>query len=223
MKFSHYQLLAEWFRYPEPGFVKKAQRARDWLKTHCPSAAEEAETFYKDLSRAELDQIQVLFTRTFDIQAVTTLDAGYVLFGDDYKRGEILSNLNREHQKAGNNCGSEIADHLPNLLCLIPKLKDEELLRELVEEFIAPAVRKMVEEFNPEKLTKKNELYKKHYKTLIEIPGNNNTVYQCALKALYLVLQKDFDVKEKNPQDYANNDFLRAVSTEMDVEKVATE
>ncbi len=223
MELSHYPLLAELFRYPEPGFVKNMEKARDWLKTYCPPAAKEVETFYKDLSQADFDQIQALFTRTFDVQAITTLDAGYVLFGDDYKRGAILSNLNREHQKVANDCGSELADHLPNLLCLIPKLKDEELLRELVEEIIAPAVQKMIGEFNPEKLTQKNELYKKHYKTLIEIPGNNNTVYQRALKALYLVLQKDFDVKEKNPQDYANNDFLRSVSTEMDVEKVATE
>jgi hypothetical protein len=33
-----------------------------------------------------------LFTRSFDVQAVTTLDLGYIVFGEDYKRGELLVN-----------------------------------------------------------------------------------------------------------------------------------
>ena len=45
-------------------------------------------------------------------QVLATLDIGYVLFGDDYKRGELLANLNQEHRKANNDCGTELADHL---------------------------------------------------------------------------------------------------------------
>ena len=72
--------------------------------------------------------LQELHTRTFDVQSLTTLDIGYVLFGDDYKRGALLSNLNQEHSRAENDCRGELADHLPNLLRLIPKLKDQDLL-----------------------------------------------------------------------------------------------
>ena len=125
--------------------------------------------------------------------------------------------------KAGIDCGVELADYLPNLLCLISKCEDEELLRELALEILAPALQKMIEEFIPERLNKKNELYKKHYKTLIEVPGHDGRVYQHALKALYWVLQRDFDVKEKDLKNYSSCDFLNSVSTEMDVERVSKE
>ena len=223
MKFQHYQLLAELFRYPEAEFPQNVETVRNWLKTYHPTAAMELETFYHGLPRTDLDEMQVLYTRSFDVQAVTTLDIAYVLFGDDYKRGQILSNLNREHVKAGIDCGVELADYLPNLLCLISKCEDEELLRELALEILAPALQKMIEEFIPERLNKKNELYKKHYKTLIEVPGHDGRVYQHALKALYWVLQRDFDVKEKDLKNYSSCDFLNSVSTEMDVERVSKE
>ena len=85
----------------------------------------EVEHFLDAIPERTLD-LQELHTRTFDVQALTTLGTGYVLFGDDYKRGALLSNLNREHNDAQNDCRGELADHLPNVLRLIPKLKDQE-------------------------------------------------------------------------------------------------
>ena len=154
-KFQHYQLLAELFRYPDGEFLWKIEAAKNWLKASYPEAAAELEFFYRELPRTDLDQIQALYTRSFDVQAITTLDVAYVLFGDDYKRGEILANLNREHIKFQTDCGVELADYLPNLLSLIAKLEDGELLRELVQEILAPALQKMIEEFIPERLDKK--------------------------------------------------------------------
>ena len=57
-----------------------------------------------------------IYTRTFDVQAITTLDVGYVLFGDDYKRGELLVNLNNEHTKAGNDLRNGISWRSPSKL-----------------------------------------------------------------------------------------------------------
>ena len=62
----------------------------------------------------------------------------------------MLSNLNREHAKAGNDCGSELADHLPNLLRLLPKLENAGLREELVREVLVPALMLMIREFDPE-------------------------------------------------------------------------
>ena len=64
-----------------------------------------------------------LYLRTFDVQAITTLDIGYVLFGEDYKRGALLAGLSAEHKKVSNDCGIELADHLPNVLRLLPKME----------------------------------------------------------------------------------------------------
>ena len=83
MKFQHYQLLAELFRYPDGEFLWKIEAAKNWLKVFDPEAAAELEVFYQELPRTDLDQIQALYTRSFDVQAITTLDVAYVLFGDE--------------------------------------------------------------------------------------------------------------------------------------------
>ena len=223
MSFPHYQLFAELFRYPENHFRQQVEICLDWLKKSHPLTAPELETFYHAILRMDLDQSQALYTRSFDVQAITTLDVAYVLFGDDYKRGEILSHLNREHLKVQNDCGIELADHLPNLLCLISKLEEGDLLRELVSEILAPALQRMIGEFECDRLDKKNEMYKKHYKTLIEMPALDNKIYQYAFKALYAVVQNDFGIQEKDLKKTSSCDFLNSVSAELDVEKVSKE
>ena len=128
--------------------------------------------------------MQELFTRSFDVQAIATLDLGYVLFGDDYKRGELLANLNREHVDAKNDCGTELADHLPNILRLMSVLQDEELIEDLAYAIVGPALLEMIGEFDSDRLEKKNESYRKHYKTLIETPAvqvEAVTLYKLAL------------------------------------------
>ena len=49
------------------------------------------------------------------------------------------------------------------------------------------------------------------------------TRYLGILRILAEMLQKDFDVKEKDLKSYLNCDFLSSVSTEMDVEKIGKE
>jgi len=227
MNYAHYSHVAELFDFPGPQLAPRGRALLALLRDNYPDAALEVEQFLDAIPERTLD-LQELHTRTFDVQALTTLDIGYVLFGDDYKRGALLSNLNQEHSRAENDCRGELADHLPNLLRLIPKLKDQELLGELVREILVPALTLMIREFDPERIGKKNASYQKHYKTLIDpAPGSDSTIYCRTLKALMHVLTKDFQVTEtitrlsdsvSRPQTV---DFLRRVEKEMDIERDA--
>jgi nitrate reductase assembly molybdenum cofactor insertion protein NarJ len=227
MSYAHYSQLAGLFDFPAPGFAARGQALLEVLRERYPDVAAETEQFLDAIPESTLD-LQELHTRTFDVQSLTTLDLGYVLFGDDYKRGELLSNLTREHAQAGNDCGGELADHLPNVLRLIPKLEDADLRGELVRDILVPALMLMVREFDPERIERKNANYQKHYKTLIEpAPGSNSTVYSRALKAALGVLAKDFEVAEtmtrlsnlnRRPQTI---DFLALVEKEMEIERNA--
>ena len=152
---DHLQLLADLFDYPDAVFPERVHRALTAIREYCPAAVDGVEQFSALLPDDDLIAMQELYTRTFDVQAITTLDLGYVLFGDDYKRGELLSNLNREHTQHQNDCGSELADHLPNVLRLIPLLDDEVLVSELVTEIVAPALSQMIGEFSPNACRKK--------------------------------------------------------------------
>lgn len=220
---THYSKLADLFDFPDMSFVLHGRELLEILRERYPSAAAELQRFLDGIPTKTLD-LQELYTRTFDVQAITTLDIGYVLFGDDYKRAELLSNLTREHRQVANDCGSELADHLPNVLRLIPKLKDQELIAELVSEILVPALRLMIREFDSERIVKKSANYQKHYKTLIEsVPGSDLTIYCRALKVLFEVLTKDFQVTEvvAKLSDQQSADFLGLIGKEMEIEKNA--
>src|SRR3989337_2639769 len=227
MNYAHYSHVAELVDFPGPELAPRGRALLDFLSENSPAAAVEVEDFLDAIPEKTLD-LQELHTRTCDVQSLTTLDIGYVLFGDDYKRGALLSNLNQEHSRAENDCRGELADHLPNLLRLIPKLKDQDLLEELVREILVPALMLMIREFDPERIGKKKASYQKHYKTLIDqAPGSDSTLYCRTLKALMQVLAKDFQVTETITRlsDWSSRpqtvDFLRLVEKEMDIERDA--
>lgn len=227
MNYAHYSAVAELLDYPGPELARRGNALLVFLRESYPDAALEVESFLDALPASTLDA-QELHTRTFEVQALTTLDIGYVLFGDDYKRGALLSNLNQEHNRAANDCRGELADYLPNLLRLIPKLKDAELLGELVEQILVPALMLMIREFDPARIDRKNANYRKHFKTLIDpARGGDSAIYCRVLKAVMQVLEKDFQVTptiaslsqwSTRPQSV---EFLRLVEKEMDIERDA--
>ena len=223
MERIHYSLLAALFEYPDADYPQRVLDIKDFLVGPYVKAAAELDRFLEFLPTHDLMTMQELFTRSFDVQAVTTLDIGYVLFGDYYKRGEMLANLNREHLEAGVDCGTELADYLPNLLRLMATHGDEELIRELANDIVAPALRQMIGEFEPDRIEKRNVSYKKHYKTLIETPAVGTeavTLYQFALKSLYQVLKQDFSLIESIPLKLTS-DFLASVGRENEIEESA--
>ena len=227
MNYAHYSDVAGLFDFPGPEFAGRGRALLGCLRENYPGAALEVEHFLDAIPASTLD-LQELHTRTFEVQSLTTLDVGYVLFGDDYKRGALLSNLNQEHHRAENDCRGELADYLPNLLRLIPKLRDEELLDELVEQILVPALMLMIREFDTERIARKNANYRKHFKTLIDpARGSDATVYCRLLQAALHLLEKDFQVTgtiaklsewSSRPQSV---DFLRLVEREMDIERDA--
>lgn len=223
---SGYDQIAAIFHYPDAGYPERVEAARQVLEAKYPAAAKELAAFIELLPTDDVVAMQELFIRTFDVQAITTLDVGYTLFGDDYKRGELLSNLNHEHVAAGNECFHELADHLPNVLRLLPRLDDEDLIHDLVQELLAPALRKMIGEFDPDRVVKKYASYMKHYKTLIDVPevksptGDGASLFQFTLKAVLEVLKQDFTLVEKEIST-PGRDFLGQVAEENEIEERA--
>jgi nitrate reductase assembly molybdenum cofactor insertion protein NarJ len=219
----HYSLLAALFEYPQADFPQRVEDVSQFLEGRYTKAGASLDQFQALLPASDLLCMQELFTRSFDVQAVTTLDIGYVLFGDDYKRGEMLANLNREHLQAGIDCGTELADHLPNILRLLAVLEDQDLVSDLVDVILAPALRGMIGEFSADRVQKRNVSYRKHYKTLIDTPAEGTqvaTLYQFALKSLYQVMKQDFVFTESIPLK-VTTDFLDSVRLENEIEERA--
>lgn len=212
-----YEILADLFDYPDARYVQRVMDVHTYLLLRCSSAARSVEEFLELIPRGNLLALQELYTRSFDVQAITTLDVGYVLFGEDYKRGELLSNLMREHREAGNDTGTELADHLPTLLRLLAKLPDSELREELVQEIVVPALRQMIGEFDPARVEKKDDEYQRHHKTLIDASVHHRLAFCHTLTALRAVLAADFVLVE-HPLLEQTSDFLKSIVTEMKIE-----
>lgn len=217
---GHYTLLADLFAYPDENLKLQTELLQEFLDTRYPEAAQFLSPFTKYVAKTELHELQEIYLRSFDVQAITTLDIGYVLFGDDYKRGAVLVNMNREHDQVGNSCHNELADHLPNVLRLVPLLKDDAFRNELVDRLLAPALRKIISEFDPDRIKSKEKIYRKHHKTLIDESKEYRTIYRLPMQALFSVVEKDFTLTEELPP-MPSSDFLKNIGTEMTLENEA--
>ncbi len=190
---ADYELLADLFIYPlHNSYKERIREIQKHLFSVLPESADAMSPYLDFMNHSSLTEMQELFLRSFDVQAITTLDIGFVLFGEDYKRGQLLVHLNGEHREAGNVCETELSDHLTNVLRLLPKMKDLPMRNEIALRLVIPAVEKMIAEFDFKKIEKKDEVYKKHLKTVIEYSQAYRTVYQSLLQSLFMALKNDF-------------------------------
>ena len=145
--FKHYTIIADLFRYPSESLIDDALSSIAVLSENYPNDAAIVTAFIENFSSLTLHQRQEYYIKTFDIQAVCFLDVGYVLFGEDYKRGDFLVQMKQEQREAQNDCGVELSDHLPNVLTLLPKTTPE-FAQELIATICIPALDEMIDKFN---------------------------------------------------------------------------
>jgi nitrate reductase assembly molybdenum cofactor insertion protein NarJ len=145
---THYRFLAEMFRYPSDDLKTYSGKWRDFISSYPTVPYHNLDLFISHTIEKPLRFQQEYYIRTFDVQAICFLDIGYVLFGEDYKRGVFLVNMKKEQIKAGNDCGSELPDHLPNILTLLPKMEDSLLAEELIYSLLIPALHELILKFS---------------------------------------------------------------------------
>jgi nitrate reductase molybdenum cofactor assembly chaperone len=100
--------------------------------------------FRASTAALSLNELQELYTRTFDLSPVCALDIGYHLFGENYKRGVFLANLRETEAPFDLGQEHQLPDYLPVLLRLLTKLDDEELRSALIVDCMIPALEKML-------------------------------------------------------------------------------
>lgn len=171
--------------------------------------------FSEFTQRTSLTDWEEIYTRTFDVQSISTLDLGYALFGDDYKRGEVLVNLSKEHKTAGINCGKELADHLPNVLKLFAVLHEDEFKEELAQLLIIPALKKIISEFQIENIERKNKIYQKHHRAIIQDEKKDKLIYQSVLNSLLTIFTGSYP--ESNNIKEEHNSQKISFGNEMEV------
>ncbi len=182
--YSHYILLSKLFEYPKHSLKDAAIELQKLVIHDFPQLIIKTEKFVTAIQELSIHEQQEYYMKTFDVKAIIALDLGYLIFGEDYKRAEILVNLQKEHQKAGIDCGTELGDHLPNILQLIAKTQDEEFREELGFIITRPCIRFMLTKFK-----------------------NHENYYEHLLEILSAILQADFDSDQLKEYEFAEERF----------------
>ncbi|MDH5603500.1 MAG: hypothetical protein OEY51_06160 [Cyclobacteriaceae bacterium] len=190
--YSHYIDYGTLFGYPNSRTGDLALQCLGYAKISYPEAVEPLAEFTRFVNGEKLDRLEEIYTRTFHIQAICYLDLGYVIFGEDYKRGEFLVNMKREQMEAGNDCGDELADNLCNVLSLLPKIGDIDFRDELVAKMLVPSVKKMLSEFETSRMAMKRQALQKKHKALLQEDEERMNIYQYLLQGLLVILESDF-------------------------------
>jgi nitrate reductase assembly molybdenum cofactor insertion protein NarJ len=189
---THCLALAEVFRYPGADYVHKVHACHAALAARHPEAATEFERFAAHVAGLDPQAREELYVKTFDVQALCYPDLGFVLFGEDYKRGMFLVHMKAEHARAGTDCGTELPDHVSNVLMLLCETDDEEFRCELAAGVAVPALRKMLEGFDDTRIKARMAELRKKHDAIVQEPLNYGNVYQHALRAALLALEQDF-------------------------------
>ena len=139
-----YDLLARLLSYPAEDYPLAVQECQDLLRREFPEAPLPLERFAPHVASASLEELEELFTRTFDLNPVCCLEVGWQLYGEDYNRGSFMVKMRQEIRAHGIRETIELPDHLANVLPLVARM-DPEQSGTLCASSLLPAVKKMQE------------------------------------------------------------------------------
>lgn len=170
-----YELVAELLEYPEPGLGATAEQLRRVASLKSAEAASAIEAFGQYLATTDTREVEELYAKAFDLNPPTSLDLGYQLFGESYKRGTFLVKVQGAVHAHGVLHEGKLADHLTVVLRLLGHL-EQKAAYDLVDEVILPVLVKVLSAFK-----------------------DRTNPYRLPLEALKALLMGDYGVTEIRP------------------------
>jgi nitrate reductase delta subunit len=118
------------------------RKCQELLRTAFPEEPQILQRFASHVASSSLDELEELFTRTFDLNPVCCLEVGWQLYGEDYNRGSFMVRMRQQMRLLGIAESIELPDHLSNLLPLLARMDAAEA-GNLCASYLLPALRKM--------------------------------------------------------------------------------
>ncbi|HEY6947051.1 MAG TPA: molecular chaperone TorD family protein [Candidatus Acidoferrum sp.] len=137
-----YARLAMLFSYPANDYHRQADECLQAFRDAPAEAYGEFQNFHAGIAGLSNEEVQELFTRTFDLNPLCTLEIGWQLYGEDYQRGEFLVKMREHLREYGVAESGELPDHLSHALALLPQLEAGEA-EEFAGVYVLPALDKM--------------------------------------------------------------------------------
>lgn len=136
--------LGELLRYPGADYLSRLDRA--CAESEPDESRALLQQFRAQAAAMSPQELQELYTRTFDLSPLCSLEVGWQLYGEDYARGSFLVYVRSKLREHGLAERGELPDHLANVLPLIGRLPREQA-EEVREGAALPALRKMLQPF----------------------------------------------------------------------------
>ena len=142
-------LLAEVLDYPRADLRTKAAALAEALQDRDAAGAGALGRFERYVAARSHAEMEELYTRSFDMNVGNPLYVGYHLYGDTYKRGEMMSALQGAYARHALE-DSELPDHLCRILRWLACRPDAAECGPILNDYVLPAVRKVADSFGDE-------------------------------------------------------------------------
>jgi nitrate reductase delta subunit len=138
-----HDLAAGLFFYPDAEYGARVERCRREFTAALPQTGEFLVAFADSLEKLAPEQVEELFTRTFELNPLCALEVGWHLFGENYSRGEFLVQMRQQLRRHNLPESTELPDHLGHVLPILARLPDEES-GPFAAQYVLPALDKML-------------------------------------------------------------------------------
>ena len=141
-----YEALGSLLTYPEAGLQDSIDGCVTTLKANGSSAVPMIEEFAKYVQASTIENLQEIYTQTFEFNPDRALEVGWHLFGERYERGTFIVKMRQTLRKLDLPESTELPDHLTHVLAALDRMDNEEA-NEFVKMFVMPAILKIIAGF----------------------------------------------------------------------------
>jgi nitrate reductase delta subunit len=173
-----YGQLAALFAYPRGAYVAELEVRTAAIAAAHGAAAESLQPLLELGRRSTLEEIQEIYTRTFDINPVCTLEVGWHIYGEDYARGAFLVKMREMLRENGIAESRELPDHLTHVLVILGRLQGI-VADDLAARYLLPALDKMLDSMK-----------------------DNESPYKVIVVAAAQMVRQDHDVEVISPRQH---------------------
>jgi len=142
-----YNALVALLTYPEADYPQRIEASVRLAPEECRG---QLETFAVQMRGLRTDQLQEMFTQTFDLNPTCSLELGWHLFGENYERGLLLVRVREELRRHELKESTELPDHLTHVLRLVERM-EHEAAADFVAACVLPALEKMLQAMRDKK------------------------------------------------------------------------
>lgn len=131
--------------YPGGDYPARIERCRREFAAAPPQAGAALAAFADAVGKLDSEEIEELFTRTFELNPLCAPEVGWHLFGENYSRGEFLVGMRKALRRHDLPESTELPDHLGHVLSVLGRLTADEA-GSFAARYVLPALDKMLAE-----------------------------------------------------------------------------